>query len=110
MEHLLNSIPSATLIIGGLAFLVSLLTEISKNLSFLKRIPTDLQVIVLSIVLTLLAFFAYSDYSGLVLCWWMPLGALLMGCMVSFVALYGWATFYDLLQRFQVEEDADDRD
>ena len=55
--------PQAMMIVGILAFVVSVIIEVIKNVSFLKNIPTDLVVIVLSEVLTVLSFLAYMSYN-----------------------------------------------
>lgn len=95
--------------IGMLAFLVSAITQATKNLPGLRRIPTDAQVVVLSLLLTLLAIVAYTREAGLTLTWYWLVAALPAGLVVSFVAMYGWATARDLWQRFTVgEEDSDE--
>lgn len=83
--------------IGMLAFIVTLITEATKELPLFKSIPTDLQVIVLSVALALAALFAAAE--GAAPAWYMILGAVLMGIVAAFIAMYGWATFRDIKQR-----------
>jgi hypothetical protein len=86
-------------LIGGLAFVVSVLIQAIKNLPWLRRIPTDAVVIVLSLLLTLAALLTYADTTALELRWYMLVAVLPVGFVVSFVAMYGWATARDLWQR-----------
>lgn len=86
-------------LIGGLAFLVSVITEVTKNIGWLQRIPTDAQVILLAVGLCLAALLAAAEHSGAELTWYLPLGAVMGGFIVSFIAMYGWGTCLDLFQR-----------
>ena len=56
MEKLISEyLPLAGTVVTLLAFLVSLITETIKNLGFLKKIPTNLVVLVLSVLLCIIA-------------------------------------------------------
>jgi len=91
-------------VIGMLAFIVSAITQATKNLPGLQRIPTDAQVIALSLLFTLLAVLAYAQLSGLAVRWYLIAAVLPLGLLVSFVAMYGWATARDLWQRLALRE------
>lgn len=91
---------SAILVIGCLAFLVSVITEVFKNVGVFKKIPTDLFVIVLSIAMTITAYIAYMDYIQQAILWYMILAAILAGLLVAFVAMYGWEKLSELFKRF----------
>lgn len=89
------------MVIGLLAFVVSAIVEVIKNVKVLKGIPTDLVVIVLSLVLTVASFFAYASYTQLVVIWYMVIAAIIIGFLVAFVAMYGWTKLTDLYKRFE---------
>jgi hypothetical protein len=88
-------------VIGVLAFLVSAITEVTKNIGILAKVPTDLQVIVLSLILCLLAYFSYVSYINTVIIWYYVAGAIIGSFIVSFVAMYGWDKLTQLWNRFQ---------
>lgn len=90
--------------VGVLAFLVSVITQVTKEIGILKRIHTSLQVTVLSIVLTVVAYFAYVSYSGITIIWYMIVGAIICGFIVAFVAMFGWEKLYELYNRFKKKE------
>lgn len=98
---LFNNIMLVSLLIGGIAFLVSVFTEVTKNLGFLSRIPTDLQVIVISILLCQLAYFAYTSYFKMDVQWYYIAGCFIAAFIVSFVAMYGWEKLTTLYNRFK---------
>lgn len=94
-------LPIAILSISILVFLVSVITEVTKRLPFLNKIPTDLEVFVLSIGFTLAAAFIFASYKAIAITWYFILAAIIAGFFVAFVAMYGWTKLYELWQRFQ---------
>lgn len=93
-------LPQLVAAIGALAFVVSVITEVIKGIGVMKKIPTDIVVIVLSVVLTVVAFFAYAQYAALVLVWYWVVAALICGFFVAFIAMYGWSKLSELWTRF----------
>lgn len=88
-------------IVGILAMLVSLITELVKDLGVFKRVPTDALVLVLSIVLTVLAYFVGATYLALSVVWYEVVVAVFGGFIVAYVAMYGWSKLTDLTNRFK---------
>ncbi len=88
-------------VIGGLAFFVSAVTEVTKSVGFLKRIPTDIQVILLSLISAVVAVLGYASYLQTKVYWYYIAGAIALGFLVAFVAMYGWQKFTDLTNRFR---------
>jgi hypothetical protein len=89
-------------IIGVLAFLVSVITEVTKKIGFLAKIPTDFQVIVLSIVLCQVAYFAYTSKFSIEIQWYYVAGCFIAAFIVSFISMYGWEKFTTLYNRFVI--------
>lgn len=100
MEQLVLNVTLIIGIIGILAFTVSVITQVFKGVSGLKRIPTDVLVFVLSIGITVTAFVAYMQYIQQAILWYMILAAILAGFLVAFVAMYGWEKAAELWKRF----------
>lgn len=97
---MIEQISQLVIVIGVLAFIVSVITEAIKALI---DIPTDGVVIVLSIVLTVTAFFAYTDYAGIAIAWYLVIAAIIVGFFVAFIAMYGWTKFSELWDRFNIK-------
>lgn len=91
------------MLIGCLATIVSVITQVTKELKLLKVIPTSLQVTVLSIALTILSYIAYTTYFNIVIEWFMIIGAVIGGFIVAFVSMFGWEKLYQIYNRFKKE-------
>ncbi len=87
-------------VIGVLAFFVSVITELLKNIWPFKAVPTDAFVLILSIGLAVTAFVAYMQYVQQEILWYMILAAVMAGLIVAFVAMYGWEKLSELWKRF----------
>lgn len=100
MEILITNMTLLLGVIGILAFAVSIVVQVFKGVSVLKKIPTDILVFVLSIGLTVTAFVAYMQYVQQTILWYMIIAAILAGLLVAFVAMYGWEKVSELWKRF----------
>lgn len=87
-------------IIGAIAFLVSVITQVIKGIGVFNKVPTDIVVFVLSIGITVAAFVAYMQYIQMTILWYMILAAIMAGFIVAFVAMFGWEKLSDLWKRF----------
>lgn len=95
-----ETLPQLVVAIGALALVVSVITEVIKGIGVMKKVPTDIVVIVLSMVLTVVAFFAYAQYAALAVVWYWVVAALICGFFVAFIAMYGWSKLNELWTRF----------
>ena len=91
------------MVIAVLAFVVSVFTEVTKNISIFKKIPTDIQVLTVSVLLTVMSYLAYASYINAKIIWYYIVGSIVLGLFVSFVAMYGWDKFSQLWNRFKVD-------
>lgn len=88
-------------VLAAAAFTVSVITEVTKNAGVLNRVPTALQVIVLSLVICQLAYLGYLTYMHQRIVWYGPVIALVLGFYVAFLAMYGWEKLTGLWGRFK---------
>ena len=100
MEALFANMTMILAVIGALAFMVSVITQVFKGVGVLSKIPTDILVFVLSIVITVVAFVAYMQYIQMTILWYMILAAIMAGFIVAFIAMYGWEKLSELWKRF----------
>ena len=100
MEVLITNMTLLLGVIGILAFTVSIVVQVFKGVSVLKKIPTDILVFVLSIGFTVTAFVAYMQYVQQTILWYMIIASILAGLLVAFVAMYGWEKVSELWKRF----------
>lgn len=105
MEGLIQNMSLLLVIIGVLAFLVSVITEVFKGVGIFSKIPTDIVVLILSIGITVVAFIAYMQYIQHTILWYMVVAAIIAGFLVAFVSMYGWEKFSELWERFKKESE-----
>ena len=86
-------------VVGALMIVVNLITEIAKKIGLKK---TNLFVVILSEVLTLICFFAYVDVKSISIEWYFVVGAVSVGLAVAYAAMFG----YDKLKQaiLQIKE------
>lgn len=86
-------------VVFALMVVVNLITEIAKKIG-LKQ--TNLFVVLLSEVLTMIAFFAYVDIKQIKIEWYFVVGAVFIGLAVAYAAMFG----YDKLKQaiLQIQE------
>jgi len=100
LETLTSNIMIILAVIGAIAFIVSVITQVIKGVGLFAKIPTDGLVLVLSIGITVAAFVAYMQYLHMTILWYMVLAAIMAGFVVAFVAMYGWEKLSELWKRF----------
>lgn len=86
-------------VVGALMIVVNLITEIAKKIGLKK---TNLFVVILSEVLTLICFFAYVDIKQIMIEWYFIVGTVFVGLAVAYAAMFG----YDKLKQaiLQIKE------
>lgn len=100
MQTLIANMTIILAVIGALAFIVSVITQVIKGIGIFNKVPTDILVFVLSIGITVIAFIAYMQYIQMAILWYMILASVIAGFVVAFVAMYGWEKLSGLWKRF----------
>jgi len=88
-------------LIGLIAVIVSVITEVTKGVGVIAKIPADVQIIVLSLSLSLVAYFAYISYTGTAIVWYYVVGTVIASFIVAFVVMYGWDKLTALYMKFR---------
>lgn len=71
-------------IIGVLVVLTNIVVQV------LKKVTWDKLAIIVSLVLTLGAFFAYCSIKGIAIVWYMVFAAVVLAFMVAYAAMFGF--------------------
>lgn len=100
-EFFVTSVAQLATVVAVLAFITSIVTQVTKELPLLKAIPTNLQVIVTAMILSVLAVITYCQLKGIAMTWYIVVGSVLGGFFVAFVALFGWEEVTMLWERFK---------
>ena len=83
-------------IIGALVVLVKILTEVIKKVTW-DRLPTNIVALILSEGLTLAAGAAYAQINTIHITWYLVVGAVVVGFMVAYAAMFGYDKLKEIL-------------
>lgn len=88
MENVFN-IPVLLSIIGALVVATNIIVQVLKNLTW-DKLPTNILAVIVSMVLTLVAFFAYCQICSIAVEWYMVVAAVVVGFLTSYAAMFGF--------------------
>ena len=88
-------------IIGAMATFVTIVTEFTKTWGFLDRIPTSLQVLAVSMLVSVLSVVIYIQIQEAEIIWYYIVGAIVLGWIVAYVSMYGWEKLTEMWGRFK---------
>lgn len=89
-EILMQYITYALIAIGVLAFLVSIITQVIKEMPGLKNIQTNAVALVIALILCPLAVVILCIYLQIVIMWYYIVGSVIAAFIVYLVATGGW--------------------
>lgn len=80
-----------------LTFTVNIIVEVVKRL--IPKVPTDIVVFVISIVITVLALYIAASVMKITVMWYYAVGAVILGVFVAYAAMFGFDKFKELYDR-----------
>lgn len=99
MEQVLNW--SAILsIVGILVVLTNIIAQVLKKATW-DKVPTNCLVIIISMALTMAAFFAYCSIKSITVVWYMVVAAIVLGFLVSYAAMFGFDKLRETLKQLE---------
>lgn len=104
METLLTNMSMILLVAAAICTLVSIITEFTKEIGILNRIPTDLQVLVLSIIICTIVFFAYISYAKISFVWYYLVATIFAAFVIASICTKGWDYLIGIWKRFYRKE------
>lgn len=99
MENLIQYATYLLMGIGVLAFLVSVITQVFKEMPGLKNIQTNAVALVISLILCPLAVVILCIYLRITLIWYHIVGAVIAAFIVYLVATGGWEKIEEMWTR-----------
>ena len=88
MESIL-SLSTILTIVGILVVLTNIVVQVLKKVTW-GKLPTNILAITVSMVLTLVTFFAYCQIKAIAVMWYMVAAAVVLGFLVSYAAMFGF--------------------
>lgn len=91
-------------LIGCLAFLVSIIVQVIKELPGLKNIPTSIVALVASLVLCPVALTVLCTYFKIVITWYYVFASFLAAFVVYLVSTGGWEKIKEIWDRTKYDK------
>ena len=98
--ELFSNVSMLISILGIAAFAVSVITEVLKNIPVFKKVSTELQVLVTSVIISVVGVCVYVDLQNAKYIWYYFVGSIILGIFISFVSMYGWEKLSGIYSRF----------
>lgn len=86
-------------VIGLLTLGTNVVTEVLKRT--IRKIPAQITALVVAMVLTVVAFFAYAAIAEIAIAWYMVAGAVVTGFFVSYAAQFGFDKLKELVEKYK---------
>lgn len=86
-------------VIGLLTLGTNVITEVLKKT--IRQIPAQITALVVAMVLTVGAFFAYAAIAEIAVAWYMVAGAVVTGFFVSYAAQFGFDKLKELVEKYK---------
>lgn len=100
LQTIIDNMSIILTVICALCVIISVITEFTKEIGFLNKIPTSLQVLVLSIVVCVLAFFMFISYMNIQFVWYYLVAVIFISFIVAIITAKGWDFFINIINRF----------
>lgn len=76
-------------IVGVLVVITNIMVQVLKRVTW-DKLPTNILAVIISMALTLAAFFAYCQIKGVTVVWYMVVAAVVLGFFVAYAAMFGF--------------------
>ena len=90
--------------IGVLAFFVSIITQVIKEMPILKRIQTNAVALAVSLILCLVAVIVACQYFKIVMEWYYVFASFVAAFIVYLVSTGGWEKVTEMWNRTKYEK------
>ena len=87
-------------VMACLVFGVNIIVEVVKKL--FPKVPTTFLATILSVAITMAAFFAWASYIGLTVLWYYIVAVLILGLFVAYAAMFGFDKFKQAFERLKM--------
>ncbi len=82
--------------VGFATVLTNIIVQVVKKATW-DKIPTNLVALVVAVLLTMAAFFAFAQTQSIKITWYLIVAALVLGFMVAYSAMFGYDKLQEIL-------------
>lgn len=104
VEALIQLVTYFLMAIGVAAFLVSLITQVIKEMPFLKKIQTNVVALAVSMILCPIAVVIACQYFKIVIVWYYIFASFIAAFIVYLVSTGGWEKVSEMWKRTKYEK------
>ena len=103
------NIATLMIFVGFATVLTNIIVQVVKKATW-DKVPTNLVAMLVAVLLTMAAFFAYAQVQSIKITWYLIVAALVVGFMVAYAAMFGYDKLKEILHynTRAGEEDKDD--
>lgn len=83
---------------------ITVITQFTKEIGFLKKIPTSLQVLITSIVVCEVFLFGILSHYSIAFVWYYPVAILFAAFLIAYICMFGWEKLIEMFKRFWKKE------
>lgn len=106
MENIIGNITMALTVIGVIAFITSVITQVTKEWKVFNKIPTAIQVYITALIITVISIVVYLQVKGFKIMWYYIVGAVILSFFISFVTTNGWDQLKSLWKRTKYDKES----
>lgn len=99
MEVFLQYVTYALMAVGVLAFIVSVITQVIKEMPYLKNIQTNAVAMVVSLIVCPVAVIIACQYFKIVILWYYVFASFIAAFVVYLVSTGGWEKISEMWNR-----------
>lgn len=108
MENIIGNISMILTVIGMIAFITSVITQVTKEWKAFNKIPTAIQVYITALIITVIGIIIYLQVKGFKIMWYYVVGAVILSFFISFVTTNGWEQLKTLWDRLKYNKRGDE--
>lgn len=108
VKFLMESVTYVLMAIGVTAFIVSIITQAIKEMPLLKKIPTNVVVLVLALILCPVEVIVLCQYFKIVIVWYYIFASFIAAFIVYLVSTGGWERVTELWNKTKYKKELED--
>ena len=86
--------------VAVLCTLISIITEFTKEVGVLKKIPTSFQVLITSVIVCEVGLFVGLSFYHIALLWYYPVASFFGAFVIAILCTRGWDYLISIFKRF----------
>jgi len=96
MENIITYSVGALIVLALMIAFVQIVVQISKQFTW-SKIDTKLLAVIVSIITSVVLFFAFAKIVGITIVWYMVVAAVVLGILVAYGAIFGYDNLISII-------------